>query len=146
MPSTFVDAEIASQPDVWRQAARLAGAAGAAGDVLPQPGERVAVVGCGTSWFIAMSYAALREGAGHGVTDAFSGSEYPRGRTYDRVVALSRSGTTSEVVDLLADLGGTTTLVTAVPDSPPPTPPRTSSRCRGPTSSRSCRPGSPRPP
>lgn len=115
MPSTFVDAEIASQPDVWPRAAQLAGTVG---DVLPQPGERVAVVGCGTSWFVAMSYAALREGADHGVTDAFSGSEFPRGRTYDRVVALSRSGTTTEVVDLLADLATTTTVVTAVPDSP----------------------------
>jgi fructoselysine-6-P-deglycase FrlB-like protein len=115
MSSTFVEAEIASQPTVWQQAAELAGTVA---DVLPSPGERVAVVGCGTSWFMAMSYAALREQAGHGVTDAFAGSEYPRARTYDRVVALSRSGTTSEVVDLLEALADRTTVVTAVPDSP----------------------------
>ena len=117
MPSTFVDAEIASQPEVWQQAATLLPTVSA---VLPRPGERVAVVGCGTSWFIAMSYAVLREQAGHGVTDAFAGSEYPLGRTYDRVVLISRSGTTTEIVDLLGRLGAgvPTVLLTAVGDSP----------------------------
>jgi len=115
MASTFVDAEIASQPQVWRQVGALAASVSAD---LPRPGERVAVVGCGTSWFIAMSAAVLREQAGHGVTDAFAGSEFPRGRTYDRVVAISRSGTTTEIVDLLGALDVPTTLVTAVADSP----------------------------
>src|SRR5690349_12985885 len=70
---------------------------------LPQPGERVAVVGCGTSWFMAMAYASLREAAGQGETDAFAASEFPRGRHYDRVVAITRSGTTTEVLDLNPD-------------------------------------------
>jgi fructoselysine-6-P-deglycase FrlB-like protein len=116
MSSTFVEAEIASQPDTWRLAAELAGSAA---DSLPRTGERVAVVGCGTSWFIAMSYAVLREQAGQGVTDAFAGSEFPATRSYDRVIAISRSGTTTEIIDLLAALGTTpTTLITAVADSP----------------------------
>ncbi|RIJ49584.1 SIS domain-containing protein [Clavibacter lycopersici] len=116
MPSTFVDAEIDSQPETWRLAAELVPLVT---DRLPQAGERVAVVGCGTSWFIAMSYAVLREQAGQGVTDAFAGSEYPAGRAYDRVIAISRSGTTTEVVDLLRALETTpTTLITAVEDSP----------------------------
>src|ERR1044071_2404312 len=88
-PMTHVKAEIASQPECWRRAAKLADAPG-----LPTRGERVAVVGCGTSWFIAKAYAALREQAGHGETDAFQASEFPRRRTYDRVVAITRSGTT----------------------------------------------------
>jgi fructoselysine-6-P-deglycase FrlB-like protein len=116
MSATFVEAEIASQPDVWRQVAALVSEAPAG---LPRQGERVAVVGCGTSWFVAMVAAVLRESAGHGVTDAFAGSEYPLARDYDRVVTISRSGTTTEIVDLLGTLTGTpTTLVTAVPDSP----------------------------
>lgn len=115
MPSTFVDAEITSQPQVWRLAADLAPTVA---DGMPRTGERVAVVGCGTSWFIAMSYAVLREQAGQGVTDAFAGSEYPSARRYDRVVAISRSGTTTEVVDLLREVEGPTTLITAVPGSP----------------------------
>ena len=116
MSSTFVEAEIASQPETWRLAAQLVPEI--AGQ-LPRQGERVAVIGCGTSWFIAMSYAVLRESAGHGVTDAFAGSEYPASRDYDRVIAISRSGTTTEIIDLLTSLESTpTTLITAVADSP----------------------------
>ncbi|QKE83107.1 sugar isomerase [Arthrobacter sp. NEB 688] len=116
MPTTHVATEIASQPDCWLEAATLAGTVA---HRLPREGERVAVVGCGTSWFVAMAYAALREQGGHGETDAFAGSEFPTGRRYDRVLAISRSGTTTEVVDLLTALEGTpATLVTAVEDSP----------------------------
>lgn len=95
---THVAQEIASQPGCWRRAASHEGM-----DELPQPGERVAVVGCGTSWFMAMAYAALREEAGHGETDAFAASEFPRNRRYDRVMAITRSGTTTEVLDLKPD-------------------------------------------
>ncbi|MFI7502871.1 SIS domain-containing protein [Streptomyces sp. NPDC049687] len=113
--------EIATQPDCWRQAVALARQPdGPARASLPRPGERVAVVGCGTSWFIAQAYAALRESGGHGETDAFPASEMPAGRAYDRVVALTRSGTTTEVLELLRRLHGhtPTTAVTAVPGSP----------------------------
>lgn len=113
--TTHVTTEIASQPHTWRLAADLAAASSRA---LPSPGERVAVVGCGTSWFVAMAYAALREQSGQGLTDAFVGSEYPLNRDYDRVVAISRSGTTTEIIDLLAHISGATTLLTAVPGSP----------------------------
>ncbi|WP_144760944.1 SIS domain-containing protein [Curtobacterium sp. 9128] len=116
MTDTFVSAELTSQPETWRAAAALLPSFG---DSLPQPGERVAVVGCGTSWFIAMSYAVAREQAGLGVTDAFAGSEYPTGREYDRVVTISRSGTTTEIISLLSELTTQrTVLITAVPDSP----------------------------
>lgn len=83
-------------------------------------GERVAIVGCGTSYFMAQSAAALREEAGQGETDAFAASEFPRGRAYDRVVALTRSGTTTEVLELLAGLKGRTRTValTADPRTP----------------------------
>ena len=111
------EAEIASQPACWLRAGELVAAVGA---VLPAPGERVAVAGCGTSWFIAQSYAALREAAGHGETDAFAASEMPVGRRYDRVVALSRSGTTTEILQLLAQLDGTvpTLAITASEQTP----------------------------
>jgi fructoselysine-6-P-deglycase FrlB-like protein len=117
--TTHTEAEIASQPDCWRRAAGMVPA-----DALPQRGERVAVVGCGTSWFVAQAYAALREGAGHGETDAFAASEAPLpGRSYDRVLALTRSGTTTEVLELLEEIGtkapGTRiTAITADPDTP----------------------------
>ncbi len=115
--SSRTSAEIASQPAVWRQAASSLSRQAHA---LPRRGERVAVVGCGTSWFMAQSYAVLRETGGHGETDAFAASEFPAGRHYDRVLAVTRSGTTTEVLDLLHRLKGTvaTGAVTADPDTP----------------------------
>ncbi|MEN8649372.1 sugar isomerase [Streptomyces sp. 21So2-11] len=108
--------EIATQPSCWRRAAEAA----ASFDGLPQPGERVAVTGCGTSWFMAMAYAALREASGQGETDAFASSEFPAGRPYDRVVAITRSGTTTEVLELLGALRGkiATLALTADPKTP----------------------------
>ncbi|MEU2659343.1 SIS domain-containing protein [Streptomyces sp. NPDC007325] len=116
--SAHVTAEIAGQPDSWRRAAALAGPLA---DRLPRRGERVAVVGCGTSYLMARAYAALRESLGAGETDAFPASDRtPLGRGYDRLVALTRSGTTTEVVDLLADAAGRlpTLVLTGVADSP----------------------------
>ncbi|NUK11809.1 sugar isomerase [Streptomyces lunaelactis] len=109
-------AEIATQPACWRRAAEAA----ALFEGLPEPGERVAVTGCGTSWFMAIAYAALREAAGHGETDAFAASEFPSGRSYDRVVAITRSGTTTEVLELLSALRGKvpTLALTADPKTP----------------------------
>ncbi|MFC8709450.1 SIS domain-containing protein [Streptomyces sp. NPDC057197] len=114
---SHVEDELTSQPECWTRAA--ADAAGHGG-ALPAPGERVAIVGCGTSYFMAQSAAALREGAGQGETDAFAASEFPHGRSYDRVIALTRSGTTTEVLDLLARSKGTTrtTAITADPATP----------------------------
>ncbi|GHF59532.1 hypothetical protein GCM10018790_41800 [Kitasatospora xanthocidica] len=98
---SYVEQEIASQPECWRRALDLEPAG------LPERGERVAVIGCGTSLYIAQAYAALRETAGLGETDAFAASEYPADRRYDRLVAISRSGTTTEVLAALARAGHT---------------------------------------
>ncbi|MDG9706779.1 SIS domain-containing protein [Streptomyces sp. DH10] len=114
---THVEDELTSQPECW---ARAAAQAPGHAEVLPAPGERVAIIGCGTSYFMAQAAAALRESAGQGETDAFAASEFPYGRAYDRVVALTRSGTTTEVLDLLGRLKGRTptTAITAAPDRP----------------------------
>lgn len=98
--------ELASQPDTWARAAEMS----AEQRTLPGAGARIAVVGCGTSWFIAQSYAWLRENGGHGQTDAFAASEAFVDRGYDAVVLLSRSGTTTEVLDLAQTLRGTQTI------------------------------------
>jgi len=96
-----IEQEIASQPALWRRAADLARTD--PGD-LPGSGPRLAVLGCGTSHHMAAAYAAAREAAGVGETDAFAASEAPVDRPYDAVLAISRSGTTSEVVSALAAL------------------------------------------
>jgi fructoselysine-6-P-deglycase FrlB-like protein len=113
-----VSSEIATQPDCWREAGRLAASSG---DRLPRAGERVAFVGCGTSWFIGQALAGLRESRGLGESDAFSASEMPR-RRYDHLVAVTRSGTTSEVVELLTAARGAvpTTVVVGDLDTPGP--------------------------
>jgi fructoselysine-6-P-deglycase FrlB-like protein len=93
--------EIESQPALWRQATALLPEVGSS---LPVEGSRVALVGCGTSFYIAQAAAVARESLGLGETDAFVASEMPGGRTYDLVVAISRSGTTTEVVRALETL------------------------------------------
>lgn len=112
-----VDQEISTQPQDWARAVALADAV--RGD-LPERGARAAFTGCGTSWFMSSAAAELREHAGQGETDAFTSSEFNHLRHYDHVVAITRSGTTTEVIELLERLRGTTrtTVITAVPGSP----------------------------
>jgi fructoselysine-6-P-deglycase FrlB-like protein len=109
--------EAASQPDVWRVAAARVDEFR---DSLAVPGERVLAIGCGTSAFVAESYAVLRERAGLGETDWCYASEMPPRRSYDRVIAITRSGTTTEVLDALRSLPATTrrVAVTAVTGKP----------------------------
>lgn len=120
-PSRHVSTEIADQPTAWARAAKL----GPTEDVrqaLPERGQRVAVIGCGTSYFMAQSFAYLRERSGDGETDAFPASEFPTGRSYEALVALTRSGTTTEVLRLLesvqSETGPRTIAITADPSTP----------------------------
>lgn len=112
-----ITSEIASQPALWGKAA---GVASAVAGLLPAPGEPAAAIGCGTSLHVARAYAALREERNLGTTDAATASELSPYRSYGRVVAISRSGTTTEVVRTLERLRGSiaTVAVTAVPGSP----------------------------
>ncbi len=108
----YVSHEIATQPECWERAAAMSDATG-----LPEKGERVAVIGCGTSWFMAQAYASLRELGGQGETEAFTASEFLPDRRWDRVMAICRSGTTTEVGQALASVhdGVPTVELTAVP-------------------------------
>ena len=109
--------EIASQPAVWRTALTHLDRAV---ELLVRPGESMLVIGCGTSAFVADAIAELRENAGYGITDAAYASEPRPWRDYDHVLAISRSGTTSEIIEALEQLpaGVTKTVVTGVADSP----------------------------
>jgi fructoselysine-6-P-deglycase FrlB-like protein len=111
------DEEVRSQPATWRRAAALLPQVAAD---LPATGERVLTVGCGTSWFMAQSWAAAREAAGLGRTDACTASELPAGRTYDRMVAISRSGTTTEVARAIEEVDAPSVAVSAVAGTPVP--------------------------
>ena len=107
--------EIRRQPESWATALRLLPEVAGA---LPRAGERVAVLGSGTSWFMGAAYAALRESAGLGETDAFAASDFRPAREYDRIVVISRSGTTTEILRVIAQAKAPVTAVTAVPGSP----------------------------
>jgi fructoselysine-6-P-deglycase FrlB-like protein len=109
--------EIATQPELWRRA--IADTARVS-ELLAAPGEKVLVLGCGTSAFVAESFAYLREEAGLGVTDAAYASEPRVWRDWDRVVAITRSGTTSEILEALRAVpaGVTKVVVTGVAGSP----------------------------
>lgn len=112
-----MDAELTSQPDVWERAISQSKAE----NLLPADGLRVAVVGCGTSWFMAQAYAAARESAGKGITDAFAASEaFISSRDYDVLVAITRSGTTSEVLELLGTLDEKIRTVAVIGDTTSP--------------------------
>ena len=133
----------AASRQLWRRAAALA-----AEPRRHPPGARRAgraSIGCGTSLYMAQAYAALREGAGHGAHRRVRRLRAAAARAYDVVVALSRSGTTTEVraradaLDPLAHGGdhrGRRTRRSR-------TPPTRSSRSTSPTSSRSSRRASP---
>jgi fructoselysine-6-P-deglycase FrlB-like protein len=113
---SHIEQEIADQPNAWRLAVE---AADREVEKLPAFGSRVAFVGCGTSLYMSQAIASLRESSGDGESDAFPASEFPTGRRYDLIVAISRSGTTTEVIRLLESVEGTPTLaVTAVNRTP----------------------------
>src|ERR1700683_1690708 len=95
---SYLTDEIASQPECWTKEIEIAPSAEPA---RPRGGERVAAIGCGSSLNVARCYAILREAAGQGVTDAFPASEVPLTRRCDRQVFISRTGTTTEVLDAL---------------------------------------------
>jgi len=115
--SSITGREIASQPSVWVRALQDATTSGA---IFGRPGESVLILGCGTSAFVAESIAVLREQAGLGLTDFAYASEWRPGRQYDRVLVISRSGTTSEVLAALelVEAGTPTAAIVGVSDSP----------------------------
>ncbi|GAB3622931.1 SIS domain-containing protein [Mariniluteicoccus endophyticus] len=110
----LTDDEIVSQPECWQTAGEMVGEVA---DVLPRDGERVAFVGTGTAWLMAQAVAALRERAGRGESDAYTASEMPRTRRYDRLVVLTRSGSTTDLNRLLTDFRGVTPTLALVGDT-----------------------------
>jgi len=110
-------AELATQPDDWMAARDVARDHAA---LLPRPGERVGILGCGSSLYVGHAVAVLREAAGLGETDAWPGGDPVLGRSYDRVIAITRSGTTTEILQAIERLDdrAPVTVITADPSSP----------------------------
>src|ERR1700734_2827146 len=98
---THFSTELASQPSVWRHAQALTDELRSK---LPADGARVGILGCGTSLYVAQAVAIYRERQGYGETDAFPGSEVPADRAWDELIAISRSGATTEIIDALSTI------------------------------------------
>ena len=115
---TFVEAEIASQPDCWRRAVEWPGSVRALGDPASEsPSSAAAPRGSSARW-----PASCASPPALGESDAFTASEVPRRRRYDRIIALTRSGTTTEVLELLATsaVGSRPPSSSAIWTPPPP--------------------------
>lgn len=111
---SLTTSEINTQPDLWLRTSEVSR------DALPANG-RVAVVGCGTSWFMAQAYCAYREEATGEPSYAFTATEFPIDDGWDFVICLSRSGTTTEIIDVfkaLKERGIANLLITAVGEGP----------------------------
>ena len=93
---TYFSTELASQPNVWRQTRYLAEEIRSE---LPSDGAPLLLFGCGTSLYVAQAVARYREQQGAGVSDAFPASELPPARPWAKAIAISRSGTTTEVIE-----------------------------------------------
>ena len=141
--SGLTEREIASQPELWRRAAALVDSVG---DVLPRPGREGLLHRVRN---LALHLPGRRRAArGAGLTaraDAFPASEVPLERDYDLAVAVSRSGTTTEVLEVVRGLQPEVPVLalTADAESPLGCWRRGSSSCRSPTRSRWCRRGLP---
>lgn len=90
--------ELTSQPEIWSQALAL-------GDeqlaLLPEAGEKVIVIGCGTSYYVGDAYAYLRNDAGLGRTRAAIPTELTWIDDDEHIVVISRSGTTADVIEVV---------------------------------------------
>ena len=107
--------EIFTQPAMWRRAIGSSSSA-----PLPAAGTRVLFLGCGTSYYVGLSYAALRNELGAGRTRAAVPSELDYVDDDEVIVVLSRSGTTGDVVEAAERLRANHHVIGIVgtPDSP----------------------------
>lgn len=105
--------ELRSQPEMWAAALQLPDDQRA---LLPGPGERVLVVGCGTSYYIGDAYAYVRNDAGLGRTRAAIPSELTWVDDDEHIVVISRSGTTADVIDVVRRFGDTHTITAILGD------------------------------
>lgn len=109
----ITSAELNTQPQMWEQALSLPAEVMA---LLPQTGEKVLVVGCGTSYYIGDSYAYLRNDAGLGRTRAAIPTELNWVDDDEHIVVISRSGTTSDVIEIVEKYGDTHTITAILGD------------------------------
>ncbi|MFN8193745.1 MAG: sugar isomerase [Nocardioidaceae bacterium] len=100
---SITSSELSTQPAMWTRATDLGDEVLAR---LPQAGESVLVLGCGTSYYVGEAYARRRRAAGLGPTRAEIPSQLDVVGPDDVVLLLSRSGTTGDLILAAEQLGG----------------------------------------
>ncbi|MDQ6850255.1 MAG: SIS domain-containing protein [Actinomycetota bacterium] len=111
-----VTTEIFSQPEMWRRAIQH----GVAAAALPVHGVPALILGCGTSYYIGEAYASLRNAQDRGRTRAAVPAEIAYVDDDETIIVLSRSGTTSELIDTAKRLRSTHRVVGVIgtPETP----------------------------
>lgn len=112
-PGALTTAELTSQPEIWAQALALPAETLA---LLPATGEKVLVIGCGTSYYMGDSYAYLRNDAGLGRTRAAIPTELTWVDPDEHIVVISRSGTTADVVEIVERFGASNRITAILGD------------------------------
>lgn len=113
LPGAITTAELMSQPEMWREALSLPAEVLA---LLPQPGEKTLVIGCGTSYYVGDAYAYLRNDANIGRTRAAIPTELTWVDDDEHIVVISRSGTTADVIDIVERYQGTHRITAIIGD------------------------------
>jgi glucosamine--fructose-6-phosphate aminotransferase (isomerizing) len=123
--------EICEQPTAWAEAIRQVGAAKEKIEAIPfQEYKQILFIGCGSTYYLSLSAAALFQSASGKICRAFPASEVfanpelvyagPGGKSL--LVAISRSGTTSETIHAVqsfqAQNQGDVITITNEPQSP----------------------------
>lgn len=114
---TVTESELTSQPEIWQQAREIDRQQKAQ---LPTAGERVLVIGCGTSYYVGDAYAYLRNDAGIGRTRAAIPSELAWVDDDEHIVVVSRSGTTADVVEVVRRYRDSHTITAILGDADTP--------------------------
>jgi len=112
---THTEREILSQPELWEKA--LAQSREVAGWLRDRTGAGLVLVGAGSSYYVGLMAAAYLESRGVAQARAVPASEYAA-RPGELAILISRSGTTTEVLEALEAAKGAGCLPVALTGEP----------------------------
>ncbi|OUM94764.1 MAG: hypothetical protein BAA04_11510 [Firmicutes bacterium ZCTH02-B6] len=115
---THTEKEILSQPELWERA--LEQSREVAGQLKELAGSGMALVGAGSSYYVGIAAARYLNAVGVAAARAVPASEFAP-RAGELVLCISRSGTTTEILEAVSaakEAGNVTLALTAEPASP----------------------------
>lgn len=115
---THTEQEILNQPELWKKA--LEQSSEVAGRLKDRARAGVALVGAGSSYYVGIAAARYFNALGVAPARAVPASEFAP-RAGELVICISRSGTTTEILEVVSAAkaaGNVTVALTAEPESP----------------------------